>query len=89
MKEKIDTLTIQWLKNKRIELTTKDYRELRKTAYVLALGSCERCERYTPLSDGHFHHIVTRGAGGNDAIENGQWLCPRCHNKIHTGPRDG
>ena len=47
------------------------------------MSSCEKCFAWCPLSNGHLHHKKTRGAGGDDKLENVLWLCYLCHDKNH------
>jgi 5-methylcytosine-specific restriction endonuclease McrA len=68
-------------KKPRIKLNPKDYHELRVRVCERAVCRCEECNGWTPLEAGHFHHIKSRGAGGDDSENNGQWLCWRCHAK--------
>lgn len=51
------------------------------------IDSCRRpyCEICGSPCSNEPHHIVTRGAGGNDVPENLIQLCPVCHTKAHTG----
>ena len=72
-------------KPKRIKLNQKEYHELRRQKWLQARLHCEICHAWTSLETGHFHHIVSRGAGGDDTIENGLWLCAKCHDKKHRG----
>jgi hypothetical protein len=32
----------------------------------------------------HPHHVVSRGAGGDDVASNVMPLCPACHQEVHT-----
>ena len=70
-------------KKKRLKLSVKEYQELRKKACKRAMSSCEKCFAWCPLSNGHLHHKKTRGAGGDDKLENVIWLCYLCHDKNH------
>ena len=72
-------------KKKRIKLSQKEYHELRLKKYMQVHCLCEDCSCWTSLETGHFDHIKTRGSGGDDIIENGKWLCYRCHDKRHRG----
>ena len=76
-------------KNKAIRLKVKAYTALRKTLHKRANGGCEMCGRWAPLNIGHVHHIKTRGAGGDDVVENTKWLCGECHRAIHDGRISG
>ena len=72
-------------KKKRIKLNAPSYQELRKEAYNRAQGHCESCYRWCPVSEGHLHHVISRGSGGGDVIDNVLWLCYLCHDKKHRG----
>jgi len=72
-------------KNKRVKLSSKEVKELRRSKYR---GHCERCLRGFPLEMLDMHHKKTRGAGGGDTDDNTELLCRECHTKIHSyGPR--
>lgn len=45
-------------------------------------GICELCHRTIQTEK---HHIVTKGAGGNDTKDNLIELCRSCHTKVHKG----
>jgi hypothetical protein len=45
-------------------------------------GRCLVCGKFDEL---HPHHIHTRGAGGDDSLENGITLCAFCHDRAHRG----
>jgi len=36
----------------------------------------------------HFHHILPRSRGGEDAAENGLLVCAPCHAWIHANPSE-
>jgi len=80
-------------KKKRTKLNVMEYQDLRKKASKRALGHCELCYSWCPLSNGHLHHIKSRGAGGGDDFDvdkdspnnNVLWLCYLCHDKKHRG----
>ena len=72
-------------KPKRIKLSVKGYQELREEACKRAMGHCESCFSWCPMSNGHLHHVRSRGAGGGDVIDNVMWLCYMCHDKEHRG----
>ena len=74
----------------RIKLSDREYHKLRYEAWYNAGGCCEICGRYAPfdsetMTNGEFHHIVSRGAGGDDDLSNGKWVCLECHEKLHKG----
>ncbi len=73
-------------KKKRIKLSPKEYRELRKKVHKIAGGYCEICLcTYAPIESGHVHHVKSVGAGGNDSADNCIWVCYVCHRNIHNG----
>jgi 5-methylcytosine-specific restriction endonuclease McrA len=72
-------------KPKRIKLNRTQYLKLRGTLWLRAESRCEECGMWTPYEEGHVHHVQSRGAGGDDTVENCRWLCWRCHNLRHTG----
>ncbi len=45
---------------------------------------CQACGRYQEKGL-HVHHRKTRGAGGDDVVENEVTLCYECHMKVHNG----
>ena len=82
-------------KPKRIDLNRKDYQELRRQAWSRAGGLCENedCGSPAPLEIGgefvlwgcgHLAHIKSKGAGGDDTLDNVRWLCPKCHGKTRV-----
>ena len=70
-------------KKKRISLNQAGYQWLRRRACKRAMGHCEECFDWTPYNNGHLHHIKSRGAGGDDTLDNVLWLCYLCHDKYH------
>jgi 5-methylcytosine-specific restriction endonuclease McrA len=49
----------------------------------------ERCNRpvtWDGGSEGHMHHIKSRGKAGDDSLQNCVTLCARCHAKEHVRP---
>lgn len=61
-------------KNKRI----KDKKQLNKKKY-----NCEYCHKKNCYTN--THHIISKGAGGNDKADNLIELCSNCHRKVHDG----
>ena len=47
------------------------------------IGYCEYCGRQDIAL--HAHHVVSRGAGGDDLESNLVCLCAICHTKAHAG----
>jgi 5-methylcytosine-specific restriction endonuclease McrA len=75
-------------------LKGKAKQDLRRECCEKALSRCTVCGKYVPLSsytgdplfaNGHIHHKKTRGAGGDDSLENCIWVCIGCHDRIHRG----
>ena len=83
-------------KKKPVRLSGKAYQKFRKQVWKRAYGFCENCGVYVPLLMpeggfdkyycGHVSHIKSRGAGGEDTLENVTWECFSCHSAKH-GPR--
>ena len=48
-------------------------------------GRCMVCGVYLDEDTINPHHITTRGAGGEDNLENGISLCQQCHVAVHNG----
>ena len=77
-------------KKKRIKLKGKAYTDFRKQVAERANFLCADCGRYFPLlvdggfcqyGCGHVAHIKSKGAGGDDVLENVKWKCFWCHEK--------
>ena len=82
-------------KPKTIRLYGRDYKEFRESLFNRACGCCEDCGRYVPLYIdgefdqyycGHVSHIKSRGAGGEDTLDNAKWKCFDCHRREHDNP---
>jgi hypothetical protein len=81
-------------KHKAIRLIGKAYTDFRKNVHNRAHGMCEKCGDWSPyllggrfdlIQCGHISHIKSRGAGGSDTMDNGEWLCFWCHRAKHDG----
>ena len=72
-------------KKKRIKLSKDAYVKLKTEMWNKQYQRCGRCNLYTPPETTHFHHIKSRGAGGDDSEENGKIVCWACHNLIEAG----
>jgi hypothetical protein len=78
-------------KKKRVVLKGAAYQKLRYDAYFRAAGRCEYCGDWTPFDSEYVtngelsHDPVSRGAGGQDILENVKWSCLVCHGKKHAG----
>jgi len=79
-------------KTGRIRLRGKKLEELRYARFLRDNETCLDCGKkvyYTARFDGDpdaydMAHIVSRGAGGSDTIENTKTLCHACHMREHT-----
>jgi 5-methylcytosine-specific restriction endonuclease McrA len=61
------------------------WQKLRKIVREQAENRCQECGIYTPF--GSVHHRRLRKAGGgfrDDKPENLEYLCSRCHSRIHN-----
>jgi 5-methylcytosine-specific restriction endonuclease McrA len=72
-------------KPKREKMTPRKWEERRIEVWERECGLCQGCFRFVPLTDGHIHHIKTRGAGGGDEMSNLCLLCFLCHDAVHRG----
>jgi hypothetical protein len=71
--------------------------KLRSAAFHRSGGICEcgraECEskpmrlRMVNWVDGHLHHIVSRGRGGSDVLDNVQFITSACHREITGVPQ--
>lgn len=68
-------------KQKAIRLKGKELLGLRRQVAERANYRCQGvgCGKYTPFSKGHMAHIKSKGSGGDDSLENTEWLCFDCH----------
>jgi len=66
-------------KPKTIRLKGKALENLRREVFERDRGFCQQCGVWVSWKDGHMAHIKSRGAGGEDAMENTVWKCPYCH----------
>ena len=78
-----------------IRLDGEDLTKLRMACFVRDDFQCTECGRYVNPSApewadsrAHMAHIIGRGAGGNDSLENVKTMCKGCHiDKQHAyGP---
>jgi hypothetical protein len=60
----------------------EDWAEQRTLVWNRDLGVCQRCRR----SDENWqvHHIIPRGKGGSDDLENLETICWKCHTAEHV-----
>lgn len=76
-----------------IRLTGDALKRLRLDCWMRDLGRCKQCRRkvfFEARFDGdplayHMAHIRSRGASGNDLLENVRTLCAECHREEHGG----
>ena len=45
---------------------------------------CQVCRKYLDRDSVAAHHIISRGAWGEDTLDNLACLCKSCHLKIHN-----
>ncbi len=62
----------------------QDVRNRRQEVYDRDRGVCRGCRKPVGWSWGHMHHILHRGKGGSDDLENLAWSCAGCHSKEHV-----
>jgi len=46
---------------------------------------CQCCRKWLERNEAAPHHKKSKGAGGNDLLENLILVCASCHFKIHSG----
>lgn len=76
-----------------VRLTGPALRQLRADCWCRDHCDCQICgmfTHYAPRYDGDpfaydMAHIVSRGAGGSDTLDNVRTLCHRCHMAEHNG----
>ena len=52
---------------------------LRRARFTMDRWKCVDCGRPVSWASGHLAHIVGRGAGGSDTMENTRTKCDDCH----------
>jgi hypothetical protein len=78
--------SMPWRRPK-IRLDAKGMLELRQNAFARSEGQCEnsvtpqrdRCPVRIYWGTGQLAHMVSRGRGGNDSLENCLMVCRDCH----------
>lgn len=75
---------MQFPKDKPVRLGKHDMKILRQERYEMDGGKCVDCGAQVFLENGgwwnaHLAHIIGRGAGGPDTIENTRTKCIVCH----------
>ena len=72
-------------KTKRLKLTKTKWDRLVDELYKREHGHCEICKRWLFRNEANPHHVISKGAGGDDKLENLKLLCLECHNANHRG----
>lgn len=74
-------------KQKRIKLKPKAWASLVTEVWERDNHACRNpsCRKYLNRNEINPHHIRTKGASGNDSLENIVCLCSSCHVKIDSG----
>jgi hypothetical protein len=62
-------------------LRGQDWKDRQLEVLIRDKFACRVCNTWEPPFD--VHHILTRGEGGPDDLENLMLLCRKCHNKRH------
>ena len=79
-----------------IRLKGAAYSKLKREVYQRDGGRCVDCRRWVPLTVNgmfvpyrcaHLAHIKSRGAGGEDTMDNVRILCHSCHVENMHGPQ--
>ena len=52
---------------------------LRRARFTMDRWKCVECGRPVSWASGHLAHVVGRGAGGSDTMENTRTKCDDCH----------
>ena len=66
-------------KTGRVRLTGEALAMLRMRVFIRDGWACKNCGARCSWATGHLAHIVSRGAGGSDSMENCRLLCFDCH----------
>ena len=91
-KPKQTKLSAPW-RSPKVRLDAIGMRDLRILAYQRAAGQCEnevngeRCKQMIWWTSFHLAHLVSRGRGGSDCLENVLATCPECHLAEHRQGR--
>lgn len=77
-----------------VRLTEDDLTQLRNDCFVRDLLRCQECGRRVfkdapewADNRAEMGHIVSRGAGGSDTLENVRTLCKACHGVGEHNPK--
>ena len=66
-------------KAKRLDLPPKEYAELRLKKYMQVKCLCEVCGFWMSFEEFSLHHKKSKGAGGDDVIDNVMACHKLCH----------
>lgn len=72
----------------RARTSTREWLNLKRVAKRELQYCCGKCGAEPPVVTLELDHIVPHSEGGEDALENVQWLCTACH-KRKTGREAG
>ena len=72
-------------KHKRIKLSKTKWEKLVDELYKRERGICQRCKQWIGREQANPHHIISKGAGGDDSLDNLMLLCFYCHEHKHRG----
>lgn len=88
--------SISW-RSGRVKEDATGMARLRAAAYERSNGICEcgrpECKgramqlRVVNWPDGHLHHVISRGRGGSDVLDNVQFITSLCHSEITGTPQ--
>jgi len=68
-----------------IRLDAAGMAQLRLAAFGRSQGFCEMadCQKRVKWETGELDHIIARGRGGSDTLENVRFVCRTCHRRRH------
>ena len=66
-----------------VRLTGEDLKALRLDVFTRDGFRCARCGQAVTWDSGELMHIVSRGSGGSDTMDNTECGCSRCHREEH------
>lgn len=85
---------ISFPKNGPVRLGGAEMSALRIARFLFDRGRCVKCKRrvYLDAPQGHplkmdLAHVIGRGAGGPDTLENTRTNCSECHSRKHNGEK--
>ena len=71
-------------KTGRIRLKGLALADLRRQCFTRDGWKCVDCVRPVSWATGHMAHIIGRGRGGSDLLENVRTKCAECHHAEHN-----